>query len=136
MNDFHLSCEKGLKGSKCLKHCNAEEKGKRRLADGIGYVVGDDMESVLIESSGENNEEHKKENTIKLLECSIRALKLEMEKMKSVSFSTYKKRQFLSCLYTNDKLTMMVTSVVDKDHWGFVFARDARIPITWDTRLR
>lgn len=37
----------------------------------------------------ENNEEHKEEDTLKLLECSIRALKMEMEKMKTISFTTY-----------------------------------------------
>lgn len=61
---------------------------------------------------------------------------MEMEKMKSVSFATYKKRKFLSYLYANDKLTMLITSVIDKNHWGFVYVRDARIPRTWDTRLR
>ncbi|KAG1297745.1 hypothetical protein G6F61_003811 [Rhizopus arrhizus] len=61
-------CEKGLKGNSCLKYFNLEEKGKKRLADGIGYVVAD-------------NTEH-------------------------------------------------------KNHWGFVYAREARIPRTWDTRFR
>ncbi|KAG1041166.1 hypothetical protein G6F43_012149 [Rhizopus delemar] len=86
-------CEKGLKGNSCLKYFNLEEKGKKRLADGIGYVVADNTERMLIESSGEDNEEHKKEDTIKLLEC-------------------------------------------NKNHWGFVYAREARIPRTWDTRFR
>ncbi|CEP19901.1 hypothetical protein [Parasitella parasitica] len=129
-------CEKGLEGNKCLKYYNLEEKGKKRLADGIGYVVAESTESMLIESSGEDNEEHKKGDTVKLLECSIRALKMEMEKMKSISFATYKKRQFPSYLYAHDKLTMLVTSVMDKDHWGFVYVRDALIPRTWDTRFR
>lgn len=61
---------------------------------------------------------------------------MEMEKMKSVSFATYKRRKCLSYLYANDKLTMLITSVIDKDHWGFVYVRDARIPRTWDARLR
>ncbi|CAO0793942.1 unnamed protein product [Mucor circinelloides] len=61
---------------------------------------------------------------------------MEMEKMKSISFASYKKRKFLSYLYPNDKLTMLITSVIDKNHCGFVYARDARIPRTWDIRLR
>ncbi|KAI8881107.1 hypothetical protein K501DRAFT_153849, partial [Backusella circina FSU 941] len=61
-------CERGVEGNRCLKYYKLEEKGKRRLADGIGYVVGDNTESMLIEPSGEDNEEHKKEDTIKLLE--------------------------------------------------------------------
>ncbi|KAI7888701.1 uncharacterized protein EV154DRAFT_304183 [Mucor mucedo] len=129
-------CEKGLDGNKCLKYFDLEDQGKKRLADGIGYVVADNTESMLIESSGEENDEHRKGDTIKLLECSIRALKMEMEKMKSSSFTTYKKRKFISYLYARDKLTMLVTSVVDKDHWGFVHVRDALIPRTWETRLR
>lgn len=61
---------------------------------------------------------------------------MEMEKIKSISFATYKKRKYLSYLYANDKLTMLITSVIDKNHWGFVYAREARIPRTWDTRFR
>lgn len=49
---FHLRCEKGLEGNRCLKYYNLEERGKKRLADGIGYVVADNTESMLIESSG------------------------------------------------------------------------------------
>jgi hypothetical protein len=84
----------------------------------------------------ENNEEHKKEDSIKLLECSIRSLKLEMQKKKPVSFSTYQKRKFFSYLFANYKLTMLTTSASDPDHWRFVYVREARIPRTWDTRFR
>ncbi|KAI8886845.1 hypothetical protein K501DRAFT_176779 [Backusella circina FSU 941] len=65
----------------------------------------------------ENNEEL---DSIKLLECSNRALKVEMEKTKSVSFDTYKKRRCLSYLYINNKITMLTTGIADKDHWGFI----------------
>ncbi|RCH80004.1 hypothetical protein CU098_004771, partial [Rhizopus stolonifer] len=79
------------------------------------YVVADNTESMLFESLGEDNDEHKKEDTIKLLECSIRALKMEMEKMMSF-FCYILKRKFLSYLYANDKLTMLITSVIDKNY--------------------
>jgi hypothetical protein len=36
----------------CTKFYGSEDKGTRRLADGIGYLIVDNMESMLIESSG------------------------------------------------------------------------------------
>lgn len=71
---------------------------------------------------------------MKLLECSIRSLKAEAEKMKFASLETFKKRRFFSCLYSKDKLTMVSTFLVDKNRWGFVFVREAIIPRSWECR--
>ncbi|KAI8880962.1 hypothetical protein K501DRAFT_190046, partial [Backusella circina FSU 941] len=56
-------------------------------------------------------------------------LKVEMEKMRSDSFDTCKKRRFLSYLYSNDKITMLAAGITDKNHWGFISVRETRIPI-------
>lgn len=75
------------------------------------------------------------EETIKLLECTIRTLKVVMTKNGSASTNTFKKYKMYSCLYSTDKITMMSTSLVDKEHWGYVFVRDAHIPRTWEDRF-
>lgn len=89
--------------------------------------------SLFICEYRESNNDHTEEVTIKLLECSIRALKMEMESLKNASFKTFQKRRFFSFLYANDNLT---TSVVTQEKWGFTLVREAAIPRTWNARLR
>ncbi|KAG1384772.1 hypothetical protein G6F61_000128 [Rhizopus arrhizus] len=100
-------CEKGLETNKCI-----------------------------FESSGEENDGHTQDVTIKLLECSIRSLKMEMENIKDASFEYYKKRRFFTYLYAGDKLTMLSTSVVSREKWGYTLVREAIVPRTWNARVR
>lgn len=89
---------------------------------------------IYIHIYSENDEAHSSEGTLKLLECSIRALKLEMEKVNDASLETFKKRRFLTCLYAGDKLALMSTSLMDVDRWGFITVREAIVPRTWAER--
>ncbi|KAI8094000.1 hypothetical protein BDF21DRAFT_489601 [Thamnidium elegans] len=130
------TCEKVLETNKCIVYYNTDDKVKRRLADDIGYFVMDNTESLLFESSGEENDDHTQDVTIKLFECSIRSLKMEMENVQNASFETYKKRKFFTYLYAGDKLTMLSTSVVSREKWGYTLAREAIVPRTWNVRLR
>ncbi|CEP14615.1 hypothetical protein [Parasitella parasitica] len=129
-------CEKGLETNKCIVYYNADGKAKRRLADGIGYLVMDNSENLLFESSGEENDGHTQDVTIKLLECSVRSLKMEMENIKNASFESFKKRRFFTYLYAGDKLTMLSTSVVSREKWGYTLVREAIVPRTWNARGR
>ncbi|KAL9537075.1 hypothetical protein MBANPS3_012105, partial [Mucor bainieri] len=129
-------CEKSLETNKCIVYYNSDGKAKKRLADGIGYFVVDNTETLLLESSGEDNSDHAEDVTIKLLECSIRALKMEMENVKDASFETFKKRKFFAYLYAGNKLTMLSTSVVNQEKWGYTLVREAVIPRTWNARVR
>ncbi|KAG2230177.1 hypothetical protein INT48_003482, partial [Thamnidium elegans] len=108
-------CEKGLETNRFISLYHTDEAGRRRLSDGVGYVVGASDEVLLIESSGDDSEDHSKEDTMKLLECSIRSLKAEAERMKFASLETFRKR-------------------MDKKHWGFVFVRETIIPRLWENR--
>lgn len=92
--------------------------------------------NLLICEYRELNDNHTEEVTIKLLECSIRALKKEMENLKNASFETFKKRRFITYLYASDNLTMLSTSVVNHEKWAFTLVREALIPRTWNARLR
>ncbi|KAI8082225.1 hypothetical protein BDF21DRAFT_338152, partial [Thamnidium elegans] len=62
-------CEKGLETNRFISLYHTDEAGRRRLSDGVGYVVGASDEVLLIESSGDDSEDHSKEDTMKLLEC-------------------------------------------------------------------
>ncbi|KAG2234829.1 hypothetical protein INT48_006746 [Thamnidium elegans] len=120
MNEpYSNKCEKVLETNKCIVYYNTDDKVKRRLADDIGYFVMDNTESLLFESSGY-----------------IRSLKMEMENVQNASFETYKKRKFFTYLYAGDKLTMLSTSVVSREKWGYTLAREAIVPRTWNVRLR
>lgn len=84
----------------------------------------------------EENDDHTQDVTIKLLECSIRTLKMEMENIKDASFKTYKKRRFFTYLYAGDKLTMLSTSIVSQEKWGYTLVREAVVLRTWNVRAR
>ncbi|KAG2233146.1 hypothetical protein INT48_001639 [Thamnidium elegans] len=94
----------------------------------IGYSTADLSKVLLMESSSEDNDVHLNEDTVKLLECSIRGLKLETERLPNASFETFKKRRFFTCCYSKDKLTLMSTFLADSEHWGFTKIRDAIVP--------
>ncbi|CEG82487.1 hypothetical protein RMATCC62417_16553 [Rhizopus microsporus] len=127
-------CEKGLETNRYVSLYHTDTTGRKRLADGVGYTAAEQLEALLVESSGEDDGSHTSEDTLKLLECSIRALKLEMEKLKGASYKTFQQRRFLTCLYAGDKLTLMSTSLVDDNRWGFITVREAVIPRTWAGR--
>ncbi|CEG66980.1 hypothetical protein RMATCC62417_03467 [Rhizopus microsporus] len=127
-------CEKGLETNRCVSLYHTDTTGRKRLADGVEYTAAEQSEVLLVESSGEDDEGHSSEDTLKLLECSIRALKLEMEKLKGASYKTFKQRRFLTCLYAGNKLTLMSTSLVDVNRWGFITLREAIVPRTWTER--
>lgn len=74
--------------------------------------------------------------TIKLLECSIRSLKMEMENIKDAPFESYKKRKFFTYLYASDKLTILSTSVVSREKWGYTLVREVIVPRTRSARAR
>ncbi|KAG1439643.1 hypothetical protein G6F56_012226 [Rhizopus delemar] len=89
-----------------------------------------------MDNTGEENDDHTQDVTIKLLECSIRTLKMEMENIKDASFKTYKKRRFFTYLYAGDKLTMLSTSIVSQEKWGYTLVREAVVLRTWNVRAR
>ncbi|ORE23042.1 hypothetical protein BCV71DRAFT_240699 [Rhizopus microsporus] len=129
-----VECKKGLETNRYASLYHTDIIERKRLADGVGYIAAEQSEALLVESSGEDDDSHKSEDTLKLLECSIRALKLEMEKYKGSSLETFKQRRFLTCLYAGNKLTLMSTSLVDADRWRYITIREAIVPRTWAER--
>ncbi|KAI9252563.1 hypothetical protein EDC94DRAFT_588206 [Helicostylum pulchrum] len=114
-----------------LSMINQEEE---YFLNGVGYSVEASDEILLVESSVDDGEYHSKENTMKLLECSIRSFISKAAKMKFSSIETFKKRSSFTCLYCKDKLTMVSTFLADKERWGFVFVREANTPRSRESR--
>lgn len=83
-------------------------------------------------NSSDNDKGHSMEETIKLIECIIRILKVVKTKNGSASIDTFKKYKICSYLYSTDKIRMMSTSLVDKEQWSYVFVLDTPIPRTWE----
>lgn len=84
----------------------------------------------------EENDGHTQDVTIKLLECSIRTLKMEMQGIKNASFESFKKKRFFTYLYAGDTLSMLSTSVLSQEKWGYTLVREAIIPSTWNARVK
>jgi hypothetical protein len=61
---------------------------------------------------------------------------MEMEEIKNASLETYKKRRFFTYAYAGDKLTMLSTSVVSREKWGYTLVREAIIPRSWNSRYK
>ncbi|GAA5800263.1 hypothetical protein HPULCUR_005689 [Helicostylum pulchrum] len=126
-----VECEKDLESNRYVSLYHADTVGRKHLADGVGYSTADLSEVLLMESSGEDDDAHTNEDTMKLLDCSIRGLKLETERLPNASFETFKKRRFFTCLCSKDKLTLMSTFMIDSKHWGLIKIADAIVPRHW-----
>lgn len=85
-------------------------------------------------TSSEIDDDHIMEDTLKIVECSIQCLKVDMANHKFASFETFKKRKVLGLHYIGNKLSLVSTRALDKDRWACVLLRSAIIPRTWRER--
>ncbi|KAI9492798.1 hypothetical protein BDB00DRAFT_764871 [Zychaea mexicana] len=106
----------------------------KKLADGIGKGVLDNKERLIVESSGEIDNGHTIEDTLKIVECSIQCLKMDMISNKLASISTFQKRQVLGLHYVGDKLSLTSTKLLNNGRYSHVLLRSAVIPRTWHDR--
>ncbi|KAG0169196.1 hypothetical protein DFQ30_003861 [Apophysomyces sp. BC1015] len=127
--------EKGFQSNKFIAICLPSEKQfPKKLVDGIGICVNDRAERMIVESSGEEDDDHTVEDTLKIVECSIQCLKMDMANHKYASFETFRKRRVLGLQYIGDKLSLLSTGVLNKKEWSCVLERSAIIPRTWRER--
>ncbi|KAL1928331.1 hypothetical protein VTP01DRAFT_2687 [Rhizomucor pusillus] len=110
---LHLQCaEKGLTANKFMAIClPGEGQFPRKLIDNLS----DRTERPIVESSGEIDDDHTMEDTLKIVEFSIQCLKLDMANHKLASFETSKKRKVLGLHYIGNKLSLLSTRALDKD---------------------
>jgi hypothetical protein len=78
---------------------------------------------------------HTIEDSLKILECGVAALKKETIHYKNASLETFKKLKVYSVHVIKTQVTLCEMSLSDKDHWKFVEKRSATLPTDWDDRL-
>ncbi|KAI8139668.1 hypothetical protein BJV82DRAFT_240522 [Fennellomyces sp. T-0311] len=107
----------------------------RKLMDDIGISTTDKRtEYLAIESSGEIDDDHTAEDTLKIIECSIQCLQFDMANHKKASFATFLRRKVLGLQYVGNRLSLVSTGILDANRWSCVLVRSAVIPRTWRER--
>ncbi|KAI9274824.1 hypothetical protein BDA99DRAFT_249611 [Phascolomyces articulosus] len=82
----------------------------------------------------ETDDGHTIEDTLKIVECSIQCLKMEMIENKLASISAFLKRQILGLHYIGDKLSLTSTRLLNNGRYSHVLLRSSVIPRTWHDR--
>ncbi|KAI9029616.1 hypothetical protein CLU79DRAFT_735019 [Phycomyces nitens] len=126
-------CEKQSASNKGLLICFPENY-KRKLMDGIGYSVKDNIERVLLECSGKANSTHTEEDTLKLIECTTNCLIYEMNQYRSASWTTFGRRKMIAVQSIKDKVTLLSSSKIGHNRWSFVEQRSTVIPRNWNDK--
>ncbi|KAI9316042.1 hypothetical protein BX666DRAFT_1954199 [Dichotomocladium elegans] len=127
--------EKGFQSNRFIAICLPNEgQFPKKLVDGIRIGLDDRTERLIIESSGEEDDGHTMEDTLKIIECSIQCLKMDMSNHKYARFETFKRRRVLGLQYIGDKLSLLSIGVLDEKHWSCVLERSAVVPRAWRER--
>ncbi|CAO3595880.1 unnamed protein product [Absidia cylindrospora] len=126
-------CEKGLQTNHLLSLCLPESTPLRSLLDGVGTSIKDNMERILIESSGDDSE-HATEDTLKQMSNTSNCLKMEMKKYKLASYDTFLKRQIFGIHFIHDKMTLTSTRMESPNRYSFIEVRSATIPTKYEQR--
>ncbi|KAG1136842.1 hypothetical protein G6F37_011750 [Rhizopus arrhizus] len=81
------------------------------------------------------NTAHTIEDSLKILECSVSALRKEVAHYKNASLETFKKLKVYSLQVIKTQVTLSETSLYDKNYWKFIEKRSAKLPTNWNDRL-
>ncbi|KAL9542023.1 hypothetical protein MBANPS3_008822 [Mucor bainieri] len=136
-------CEAKYKATKSLYLKEGNYDGRSTLPakyiDALGILkTHNSMEMVVVESSSGMMEEHTThslEDSVKILECNVAALREEATSYQNASLSTFKKLGAYGLQIIKTQATLSKTLYHDKQHWKNVELRTAQIPTTWDDRL-
>ncbi|ORY99446.1 hypothetical protein BCR43DRAFT_435831 [Syncephalastrum racemosum] len=102
--------------------------------DGIGTAVLDNVERVLLESSGDADDMHTNEDTLKLLEYTSLCLQTEKSRYQQASHDTFVQRRLFGIQFVGYKLTLLSTFISQDDRWACLWERSAIIPHRWEER--
>ena len=78
---------------------------------------------------------HSLEDSMKILECNVAALREEACHYENASLETFKKLSAYGIQILKMQVTLSKTSIHDKHRWKNIGMRSAQIPRTWDDRL-
>ncbi|KAI7899612.1 uncharacterized protein BX663DRAFT_440892, partial [Cokeromyces recurvatus] len=102
--------------------------------DDIGFGCKDKIERVMMECSGEEDGNHTKEDTLKLMKYTSNCLKNEINQYQYASWTTCGRRRIFTIQCIKNKLTLLSTSRMRIGKWCFVEIRSAIVPRDWEDR--
>lgn len=110
-----------------------------KLMDALGVLrTQNNMELLIVEASSGTVKElvtHSIEDSLKILEYSVSALKNELMQYPNASLETVKKLKVYSLQVIRTNVTLCEMSVHDSGHWKFIEKRSAKIPTNWCDRV-
>ncbi|KAI7857413.1 hypothetical protein BDC45DRAFT_435975 [Circinella umbellata] len=110
-------------------------KSQRKLLDGSGFSCKDKVERVMMECLGYVQDgKHTEKDTLKLMEYTSNCLKNEINQYQYASWTTFGRRHIFSVQSIGNKLTLLLTSRMGIEKWGFVEVRSAIVPRDWEDR--
>lgn len=132
--------EKALKNSSSTWIIDSDyKKGgvNRKLLDGIGVLIEEDISLLLVESSGfskEQNYTHSIEDCIKNIKNGTDSLKYIMCKYKNASITTMKKVKIYSIQITQTKMSLICYQLKDGRRWSCYECFSPEMPLLWSRR--
>ncbi|KAG0938528.1 hypothetical protein G6F30_007717 [Rhizopus arrhizus] len=110
-----------------------------KLIDALGALkTQNNMELIIVEASSgaiKENTAHTIEDSLKILECSVSALRKEVAHYKNASLETFKKLKVYSLQAIKNQVTLSEMSLYVKNYWKFIEKRSAKLPTNWNDRL-
>jgi len=132
--------EKAMKNtsSTWIIDTNYKKSGvNKKLLDGIGVMIEEDISWLLIESSGygkEQNYTHSVEDCIKNLKNGTDSLKYIMSKYKNASISTMKKVKIYSVQIIQTNMSLVCYQLKNGQKWSCYECFAAEVPLLWSKR--
>ncbi|ORX52339.1 hypothetical protein DM01DRAFT_1323476 [Hesseltinella vesiculosa] len=117
-------------GEKSLSICVPDAS---KLMDGIGNCTLDNVDRILVESSGPKDGSHTDDDTLKLIEYVSLSMRNEMKQLEQASRATFEKRRIFALHMVGYRLTLW-SAFIHHHHWACLQERTAVIPSTWATR--
>lgn len=109
----------------------------KKLLDGIGVMVEEDISWLLIESSGygkEQNYVHSMEDCIKNIKNGTDSLKFIMSKYKHATITTMKKVKIYSVQIIQTSMSLVCYQLKDGQRWSCYECFTVEMPLSWSKR--
>ncbi|KAI7882101.1 uncharacterized protein EV154DRAFT_568194 [Mucor mucedo] len=115
----------------------------RILADApVIFKASNNMELIIVEVSNNSLKKHMTnsiENSWKLIECSVSALRKEAAQFKDASnqadLTTFKKPKVFTILFIATQVTLSEMSCFNESSWKYIEKRTVKLPTTWDDHI-
>ncbi|KAI7868425.1 hypothetical protein BDF14DRAFT_1724649 [Spinellus fusiger] len=107
--------------------------------DALGiFKTWNNMETIFVEASSGILKEHTThtiEDSLKILECSMSALRKEASHYKNASKKTFEELKVFSVHVVTTQVTLCEMSFHDENNWKVLETRTAKLPTNWNDRI-